>query len=46
MQACPWARGLSHDSGYAALFNQVHQRLHGSDPANLLVVPVSRRLPL
>jgi tetratricopeptide (TPR) repeat protein len=46
MQDCPWAKGLSHDPGYAALFAQVGQRLHGTFPGHLAVVPVSRRLPL
>lgn len=46
MQDCPWARGLSHDPGYAALFAQVDQRLHGTLPGHLPIVPVSRRLPM
>jgi tetratricopeptide (TPR) repeat protein len=46
MQDCPWAKGLSHDPGYVALFNQVHERLHGGAPGSLSAVPVSRRLPM
>ncbi|MEI9968645.1 MAG: hypothetical protein WDM87_08490 [Terracidiphilus sp.] len=28
----PWAKKLSSDPGYAALFAQIHQRVHEADP--------------
>ncbi len=46
MQACPWAKGLSRDPGYASLFAQIHARLHDSGTDNLTAVPISRQLPL
>ncbi len=41
----PWAKTLAHDPGYAALFAEIHERLHGGYVAHPSVVPVKLRLP-
>jgi tetratricopeptide (TPR) repeat protein len=46
MEQCPWAKELSRDPGYAALFKQVRERLHGNYPAHPPVAPVFLRLPM
>lgn len=46
MQDCPWAKTMSNDPGYAALFARIHERLHNGYPAHPFVVPVKLRLPL
>lgn len=46
MPECPWAKELSSDPGYAALFAEVHGRLHGGDVAHPTIIPVKLRLPL
>jgi tetratricopeptide (TPR) repeat protein len=45
MEQCPWARTLSRDPGYAALFAQVRQQMRGGFPAHPLLVPAKLRLP-
>jgi tetratricopeptide (TPR) repeat protein len=42
---CPWAKTLARDPGYAALFAQVQERLHGGYVAHPAVIPVKLRLP-
>lgn len=45
MQDCDWAKALSNDPDYAALFARIRERMHGGNTAHPLVVPVSFRLP-
>lgn len=45
MQDCDWAKTLSNDPGYAALFARIRERMRGGNTAHPLVVPVSFRLP-
>ena len=45
MQQCPWAKSLARDPGYAALFAQIQERLHGGYVAHPAVIPVKLRLP-
>jgi len=42
---CPWAKTLARDPGYAALFAQIQERLHGGYVADPAVFPVKLRLP-
>jgi cytochrome c-type biogenesis protein CcmH/NrfG len=45
MQDCDWAKKLEADPGYAQLFAQIRDRMHGGEPAHPAVVPLSYRLP-
>ncbi len=45
MQDCPWAKPLLSDPGYAALFAEIRERLHGGYPAHREPVRTSLRLP-
>jgi tetratricopeptide (TPR) repeat protein len=45
MQNCDWAKKLSNDPSYAALFALIRDRMHGSNTAQPLVTPISFRLP-
>jgi tetratricopeptide (TPR) repeat protein len=45
MQDCAWAKKLANDPGYATLFAQIHERMHGGQTAHPSVVPISFRLP-
>jgi len=45
MSQCPWAKTLARDPGYAALFAQIQERLHGGYVAHPAVIPVKLRLP-
>jgi tetratricopeptide (TPR) repeat protein len=42
---CPWAKRLSGDPGYAALFAQIHQRVHKGDPNHAEQAQVAFELP-
>jgi tetratricopeptide (TPR) repeat protein len=44
MADCPWARPLASDPGYAALFDLIRARSHGT-PDHPAVVPMNLRLP-
>lgn len=44
MPDCDWAKKLSSDPDYAALFAQVRERMRGGEPAHPALVPVSFRL--
>ena len=45
MPQCPWGKTLARDPGYAALFAQIQERLHGGYVAHPAVIPVKLRLP-
>lgn len=45
MEECEWARQLGKDPGYAALFAEARERMHGGHPAPAAAMPVSFRLP-
>ncbi|HEX4006353.1 MAG TPA: hypothetical protein VHX60_09265 [Acidobacteriaceae bacterium] len=46
MQDCDWAKTLSTDPGYAALFTNIRERMHGGATAHPREVPLTFRLPL
>jgi hypothetical protein len=45
MEDFDWARKLSAEPGYAALFARIRGRMHGGRIVDPLTVPVSFRLP-
>lgn len=45
MPQCSWAKTLARDPGYAALFAQIQERLHGDYVDHPAVMPVSFLLP-
>ena len=45
MEQCDWARGLSADPDYVALFAEIRSRLKNGGPAHPAVLPWSFRLP-
>ncbi len=44
MQDCPWAKALTHDPDYAALFAEIRKRVNGA-PAQPGIARLSIRLP-
>jgi tetratricopeptide (TPR) repeat protein len=45
MQDCGWSKKLSQEPGYAALFAQIHDQMHGGRIAHPSMLPVAFRLP-
>jgi tetratricopeptide (TPR) repeat protein len=45
MQDCDWGKKLSTNPNYAALFSEIHERMHGGPTAHPALVPASFRLP-
>jgi hypothetical protein len=45
MQDCEWAKKLAKDPGYAMLFDQIRERIHGGHTAHPPFAPISLQLP-
>lgn len=45
MEECPWAKPLSRDPGYAALFAEIHARMRGGRSGAPSLLAISFRLP-